>query len=72
MSDKTITIDDKIDLIAEDAKREILRLRVAVEALYLKVDDDDYTNTEALSAMLNGLQSAFDAVEEVEDRQFIF
>ena len=72
MSDNIITIDDQIDLTVEDAKREILRLHVAVAGIFHDLPDDDHTNIEALSALLTGLEAAFRAIEEVEEREFIF
>ena len=72
MSDNIITIDDQIDLTVEDAKREVLRLHVAVAEIFYALPDDDHTNIEALSALLTGLEAAFNAIEEVEEREFIF
>ena len=72
MSDNIITIDDQIDLTVEDAKREVLRLRAAVDTIFDNLPDDDHTNIEALSALLTGLEAAFRAIEEVEEREFIF
>jgi hypothetical protein len=72
MSDNIITIDDQIDLTVEDAKREVLRLRAAVDTIFDNLPDDDHTNIDALSALLTGLEAAFRAIEEVEEREFIF
>jgi len=71
MSD-IITIDDRIDLAVEDAKTEILRLRCVVDTIFNDLPDDDYKNIDALSGMLDGLEAAFNAIGEVEEREFIF
>ena len=71
MSD-IITIDDQIDLITEDAKSQILRLRAAVDKIFYALPDDDYTNIDAMSRLLTGLEAAHNAIEEVEERDFIF
>ena len=72
MSDKIVTIDDQIDLTVEDAKREILRLRALVDTIFYALPDDDYTNIDALSGLLTGLEAAHRAIEDVEEREFIF
>ena len=68
----TLDINDRIDLVVEDAKLEILRLRCAFESIAADLDDADHSNIDALNAMLDGLDAAWDLVEEVEDREFIF
>ena len=70
--DKITTIDNQIDLTVEDAKREILRLRCAVDTIFYNLPDGDHTNIEALKTLLDSLEVAFNAIEEVEEREFIF